>query len=149
MSFDDLIKTGQLKKEETSEGKLIEFLSFAENELLAAQFNCDKFPLTAYKSAYDALLHAGNALIRFHGYRPTAKHTHATITEFVDRSLGKDCGDLVRSFKRMRRKRHPLQYEAVFSESKTEVKNTIKRSMQLVFKIQQYMKLKPDQNRLF
>jgi hypothetical protein len=36
VKFDDLISTGQLKKETTSLQKLEEFLTFAENELSAA-----------------------------------------------------------------------------------------------------------------
>ena len=149
MDFEDLLRTGQLKKEETSKKKLTEFLTFAENELSAAKFNMDAFPLIAFKSAYDALIHAGNALIRYHGYRPTTKYTHATITEFVNRILGREYGDLVRSFKRMRRKRHPLQYEAVFSESKEEVRKSIIKSEKLIKHIAKYMKITPGTNRLF
>lgn len=149
MQFDDLLKKGQLKKEETSKAKIAEFLQFAQEEISAAKFNLRKFPLTAYKSAYDGLIHAGNALIRFYGFRPTAKYTHATITEFVDRILGKDYGHLVRTFKRMRRKRHPLQYEAYFIESKEEVKNSIERADELVRKIEEHMKISPPQKRLF
>jgi len=125
MNFDDLIRTGQWKKEKTSKRKFAEFIAFAENELVAARYNLNRFPLVAFKSTYDALPHAGNALIRCHGFRPTAQYTHKTITEFVERIFGQDYGDLVRSFQRMRRKRHPLQYEAVFSESKGEVKRCI------------------------
>ena len=149
MEFADLIKTGQLVKEHTSKEKLAEFLEFAEDEISAARFNLSKFPLTAYKSAYDALIHAGNALIRFYGYRPTTKYTHATITEFVDRILGKDYGHLVRSFKRMRRKRHPLQYEAHFLESRKEVKDSIAKAGDLIKKIEEHTKIKPSQKRLF
>src|SRR3989338_5793602 len=115
MQFNDLLKNGQIVKEDTTKEKIVEFLEFAENELSASKFNLQKFPLTAYKSAYDALIHAGNALIRFYGYRPTDKFTHATITECVDRILGAECVDLARGFKRMRKKRHPLQYDALFS----------------------------------
>ena len=149
MNFSDLVKTGQLVKETTSKHKIAEFLQFAEEELLAAKFNLTKFPLTAYKSAYDALMHAGNALIRHYGYRPTTKYTHATITEFVDRVLGKDFGHLVRTFKRMRRKRHPLQYDAKFSESRSEVKNSITQSEALLKKIEEHIDIRPLQGRLF
>lgn len=149
MQFDDLLKKGQLKKEETSKAKIAEFLQFAQEEIFAAKFNLHKFPLTAYKSAYDGLIHAGNALIRFYGFRPTTKYTHATITEFVDRILGKDYGHLVRAFKRMRRKRHPLQYEAYFIESKEEIKHSIERADELVRKIEEHMKISPPQKRLF
>lgn len=141
MQFDDLLKKGQLKKEETSKAKIAEFLQFAREEICAAKFNLSKFPLTAYKSAYDGLIHAGNALIRFYGFRPTAKYTHATITEFVDRILGKDYGYLARVFKRMRRKRHPLQYEAYFIESKEEIKNSIELADELVKKIEEHIKI--------
>ncbi len=149
MIFEDLIRIGQLKKEETSRQKLTEFIIFAENELSAANFNLDKFPLTAYKSAYDALIHAGNALIRYYGYRPTTKYTHATITEFVDRIFGKEYGDLVRSFKRMRKKRHPLQYDAIFSESREEIKNSIVKAEKLVKKIEEHINITPKQKMLF
>lgn len=149
MQFDDLLKAGQLKKEFTSKAKIAEFLQFAEEEISAAKFNFPKFRLTAYKSAYDALIHAGNTLIRYYGYRPTTKYTHVTIAEFMSRVLGEDCGDLVRSFKRMRRKRHPLQYEAKFLESDEEIRNTIKRAEQLIKKIEDYIKIKPAQGRLF
>jgi len=149
MQFDDLLKTGQLAKERTSKEKIAEFLQFAEEELSAAKFNSSKYPLTAYKSAYDALIHAGNALIRHYGYRPTAKYTHATITEFVDRILGKDYSDLAKGFKRMRRKRHPLQYDAIFLESDDEVKKSVSRAEELVKKIEEHIKIKPLQGRLF
>lgn len=124
-------------------------MQFAEEEISAAKFNLPKFPLTAYKSAYDALIHAGNALMRYYGYRPTTKYTHATITEFVDRVLGKNYGELVRSFKRMRRKRHPLQYEAKFLESQTEIKNSILRAKKLIKKLEEHIKIQPPQKRLF
>lgn len=149
MKFNDLISSGQLIKENTSKEKIIEFLQFSENELRAAKFNLSKFPLTAYKSAYDALIHAGNALIRFYGYRPTNKFTHATITEFVDRMFGKEYGHLARSFKRMRRKRRPLQYEARFSESHKEVKDSINKASELIKHIQEHINIKPSQKRLF
>lgn len=149
MQFDDLIKSGQLTKERTSQEKIVEFLQFAEDEIAAAKFNLAKFPLTAYKSAYDALIHAGNALIRHYGYRPTSKYTHATITEFVDRILGKDYSDLAKGFKRMRRRRHPLQYDAVFSESRDDIKRSICKAEELIKNIEGHLKLKSFQKRLF
>ena len=149
MKFNDLLKSGQLKREHTSKQKIAEFLQFAEDELSAAEFNLTKFPLTAYKSAYDALIHAGNALIRYYGLRPTTKYTHATITEFVERILGQDYTSLVGVFKRMRRKRHPLQYEAKFLESPQEIKNSISRAKELIKAIEEHIKIKPLQGRLF
>ncbi len=149
MKLDDMARSGRLKQEATSKEKIAEFLSFAEDEISAARFNRERFPLTAYKSAYDALIHAGNALIRHYGYRPTAKYTHATITDVVERALGKDYSDLVRGFKRMRRKRHPLQYDAVFSESRTEVGSAILKSKKLLRKIEEHIGIFPDTKRLF
>ena len=49
----------------------------------------------------------------------------------------------------MRKKRHPLQYEAVFSESREEVKNSIIKAEKLVKKIKEYIKIIPRQNMLF
>ena len=45
MQFDDLLKNGQIVKENTTKEKIAEFLEFAENELSAAEFNLQKFPL--------------------------------------------------------------------------------------------------------
>lgn len=149
MEFSDLLKSGRLKKEITSKAKIAEFLEFAEEEIAAAKFNLNKFSFTAYKSAYDSLIHAGNALIRYYGYRPTTKYTHVTITEFVERVLGKDCADLVRSFKHMRRKRHPLQYEAKFLESKVEVERSIEKAESLVSRIAEHINIQPFQKKLF
>lgn len=127
---------------------MVEFIDFAENEIEAAVFNFPKYKLVAYKAAYDALIHAGNALIRYYGYRPTQKYTHATITECVDRVLGKDYSELVDRFKRMRRKRHPLQYEANFLASDDEVKESISQARSLIKKIEEHINVKPTQ-RLF
>lgn len=149
MDFNDLINSGQLKKEETAKPDIAGFLQFAEDEISAAKFNLEKFPLTAYKSAYDALIHAGNALARFHGFRTTTKYTHVTITEFVERIMGKECVDLVGFFKRMRRKRHPLQYEARFLETKEEIAKSISRAEDLVKRIEGYIGIKPKQKSLF
>lgn len=149
MNFNDFINLSRLKKEETSKEKIAEFLQFAYDEISAAKYNLPKFPLVAFKSAYDALIHAGNALIRYYGFRPTPIHTHATITACVERILGKDYSNLVTSFKRMRRKRHPLQYEAVFFESKEEVKNSITKAEELIKRIEEHINIKPTQKRLF
>ena len=147
MDFNDLLKSGQLKKETTSKAKISEFLQFAEEEVSAAKFNLSKFPLTAYKSAYDSLIHAGNALIRYYGYRTTIKYMHVTITDCVDRVLGSEFGDLVRSFKHMRRKRHPLQYEARFVESHKEVKDSIDKAEELIKRIEEHTNISPIQKR--
>lgn len=149
MDFNGLIDKGQLKKEETSKADITNFLQFAEDEISAAKFNLERFPLTAYKSAYDALIHAGNALIRSHGFRPTAKYTHLTITVFVEEVIGKEYSDLAKTFKRMRRKRHPLQYEAKFIETKDEIKKSIEKAEILVKRIEDFVHIWPKQKRLF
>lgn len=149
MNFNDLVRSGQLKKEITNKEKISEFLEFAENEIDGAKYNFPKYKLIAYKSAYDALIHAGNALIRYYGYRPTNKYTYVTITDFTDRVLGKEYSALINRFKRMRRKRHPMQYEADFGESSAEIQRSIGEAEILVKKIEEHTKIKPRQKRLF
>ena len=63
--------------------------------------------------------------------------------------IGKDYADLARGFKRMRRKRHPLQYDAIFSESQEEVKNSIICSEKLIKKIEEAINIFPAAKRLF
>ncbi|MDI6807894.1 MAG: hypothetical protein QME66_02785 [Candidatus Eisenbacteria bacterium] len=146
MTFDDLADSGRLRKDETGKDKIAEFLQFAKTEVEAARYLFPKYRAVAYKSAYDALIHAGNALIRHYGYRPTDRFTHATITECTDRILGKEYGALVGRFKRMRRKRHPLQYEASFVESETEVLKSIDEAAELIKRIEEHIGVKPRQS---
>jgi uncharacterized protein (UPF0332 family) len=49
----------------------------------------------------------------------------------------------------MRRKRHPLQYEAHFSESRKEVENSIRKAEQLTKKIKEHIGIKSSQKRFF
>ena len=149
MDLKDLLRSDRLKEEKTGQDKIVEFLEFAETEIEAANYLLPKFSSQAYKSAYDALIHAGNALVRFYGFRPTQKYTHATIVEFTNRALGKDYGGLVGRFERMRRKRHPLQYEASFVESETEVRKSIDDSQELIKRIEEHIGVKPPRSRLF
>jgi uncharacterized protein (UPF0332 family) len=147
--FDDLVGAHQLKPERTSKEKIQEFLGFAAKEIEAAEYLMPRFRAEAYKSAYDALIHAGNALIRSYGYRPTHKNTHATLTECTERIMGKDEGHLVGRFKRMRRKRHPLQYDAVFIESTEEVAKSIQEAAVLVAKIAEHINDRSQEPHLF
>lgn len=149
MNFDDLVKSGRLKVEKTGRDKIAEFLQFAETEIDAAKYLLPKYKAIAYKSAYDALIHAGSALIRHYGYRPTQKYTHATIAEFTDRVLGKEYSKLVKRFKRMRRKRHPLQYDASFIESEEEVRKSIDEALELIRGIEDHIGIKPLQSKIF
>ena len=43
MQFNDLLKNGQIVKENTTKEKIVEFLGFAENELSASKFNFKNF----------------------------------------------------------------------------------------------------------
>ncbi len=149
MNFDDLVKSGRLREEKTGRDKIVEFLQFAETEINAARYLLPKYRAIAYKSAYDALIHAGNVLIRHYGFRPTQKYTHATIVEFTDIVFGKEYGNLVKRFKRMRRKRHPLQYEASFVESEEEVRKSIDNAQELIERIKDHVGIKPPQQKLF
>ena len=75
MDLKDLLRSDRLKEEKTGQDKIVEFLEFAETEIEAANYLLPKFSSQAYKSAYDALIHAGNALVGFYG-RPHAEiHT--------------------------------------------------------------------------
>lgn len=102
-----------------------------------------KFPAEGYKQAYDALVHASNALIHHYGYRPTTERTHVTLVEVTRHALGKDSERLVRRFETMRRKRHPLQYEATFAESVEQVQKAIDDARELVKKIEDYIEIQP------
>lgn len=147
--FDDMVRGHQLQPEHTSKEKIQESLGFAAKEIEAAEYLMPKYRAEAYKAAYDALLHAANALIRSYGYRPTHKSTHATLNEITERIMGKGDGHLVGRFKRMRRKRHQLQYDAIFIESTEEVTKTIQDAKTLVEKITAHINERSPEQQLF
>lgn len=85
-----------------------------------------------YTKCYTALLKVGRALMLSKGYRPKGLSHHKTVVEVVSLILGQKYKTLVRSFDRMRRKRHQFIYEGKISISKAEAQNSLKNAEKLV-----------------
>jgi len=102
----------------------------------------------AYALAYQAMLHAGRALLFSQGYRPSAYQAHKTVVECTRKALGKEYKILIIKFDKMRKKRHQLIYEAVIEISTTETKSAIKSAHELVKKIEREIQRKNPQKRL-
>lgn len=147
--FDDLLAADRLRKEHTSDDRIAEYLNAADEEIAAARVVISQSRMVAFKAAYDALIHAGNALIRTYGFRPTARDTHVTIVECTNRLLGAEYGTMVRRFKQMRRARHALQYEAIFGESDAGVEKDVNTASRLVIAISEHINKRSPQKPLF
>ncbi len=93
--------------------------------------------------AYNAMLQAGRALMFSKGYRPTGKHKHVAVLEFVKSKFGREFADqMLFIFNKTRKKRHIAVYEQVNIISKDEARNALHWANQFVKKVEELLKTK-------
>jgi uncharacterized protein (UPF0332 family) len=81
------------------------------------------------------MIRASKALMFSKGYLPTTKQSHKTIVEFTKLTVGKDYGNLVNRFNRMRRQRHDFIYDSQNHITLREAKSSIKTAKELIDEI--------------
>lgn len=93
----------------------------------------------SYNYAYNAILHAGLALIESKGYRPGVAGKHAIIVKFINAVLGKKFSGLISNYDFMRKKRHKFIYEPDIPCSKLEAEKAIATAVELIEIIKKYL----------
>jgi len=149
MSFEDLIKAGSIEKMEFHLDQVIKILSRSLKDLRTAKANLRIDEEWAYTIAYHAMLRAGRALLFFEGYRPKGKDQHKTIVLATKEVLGKEFGELLNDFDRMRRKRHEFIYESLKPIPRSESEAALSNAEKLVHKIIDLIQAKSPQLKLF
>jgi len=150
MNYQDLIKSGLLKKEKVGFEQINKVLERAYKNIKSAKIllnNDDEEG--AFRFAYEAMLLTGRALVFSYGLRPRVTASHKTVVEFSKRILGEPYEILINKFNKMRKKRHYLIYDVGFTVSSTEAKNAIKSAQEFISKIEEFIQKKSPQKKLF
>lgn len=140
MTFDAFIKTycqdGLIKRQKRDFNVIAVMVSRAIKEIDIAKANMAIDEGTAFTVAYNAMLHAGRALILSKGYRPSGPAQHKTVVSFAEMYLGNDYKKLTQRFERARRKRNDFIYEVNIAISPSEVTSAIESAAKLTQAIQ-------------
>jgi len=148
MNYRDLVNQKLLKKEAIGFDQINRLIRRAFKDFKSAEVLIKTDEEVAFSLAYQAMLHAGRALVFSQGFRPSTYQAHKTVVECTKRTLGKEYKVLVVKFDKMRKKRHKLMYEATIGVSATEARNAIKSAYNLVRKIREEIQKKSPQKRL-
>ena len=129
----DLIQEGQIREESGIGWDQVErLIKRAFEDLKSAERNLPFDEAGAMDFIYKAMFHAGNALIRFYGFRPGATRQHQGVIIAVGRILGPEYTTLILKFDKLRKRRNEFEYQGVFEMGREELKNSIEHAKQLV-----------------
>lgn len=103
---DDLIAQGRLARLHGAASGVAALMRRAGQELRTAESVLERDPQTAYIVAYDAVKHAGMALLAEQNLRPTAERSHETI----EIALTAQFPGVFTDFRKLRRRRNELDY---------------------------------------
>lgn len=149
MDYNDLEKEGLIEKIKVSPKQIVNHLSKSLKDIKTAKGSIKIDSEWAFVIAYHSMLRAGRALMLSKGYRPKGKDIHKTIILFTETSLGKEFRELIKTFDRMRRKRHIFIYEPTKQITLTEAEEAMKKAEELVNKIIEVIKSNDPQIKLF
>ena len=111
--LDGMLERGELQRVTPSRSHADLLLSQATGHASSAGAIADADPTGAYQLAYDASRKALVAVLENQGLRPTSRGGHIAVFEAVSAQLDPPLGAVVRSFDRMRRRRHQAEYPSV------------------------------------
>lgn len=132
MKYDELLKSGRIKKQEISIDEVKRALSHAEKDLRTARMVMAGDWDWGFAIAYNAVLQASRAFMFAHGYRPASHEGHKNTFAFMRVAMGKQYEDLITYFDRVRNKRNQAMYDVAGMISETEAKNLFKMAVDFV-----------------
>lgn len=139
-SYEDLLRTGQLKKVSgCGYDQAARLLKRSSRDLRTAELLITQDKAAAMDLIYKGIFHAANALLRLQGYRPGIRKQHIGVVEALVRTLGKRADSLLLFFDRLRRKRNKFEYQAIFTMSSQELQDSLQRSREIILEIKNYI----------
>lgn len=140
MSLDDLQKRGLIKPFKASVRQVKDRLKLAKRDITTAKKLLGSDSDWAFSIAYNAILQAARALMFHKGYRPSAgEGQHVAAVNFAEATLGKEMGDDILIFDKMRSKRHRIIYDVAGSVSLQEAKAAFKFAVHFVDLVSRYL----------
>jgi uncharacterized protein (UPF0332 family) len=132
MKYDELLKSGRIRKEEISPEEISQALERAERDLKSARrFVGDDWDWS-FAIAYNAVLQASRAYMFAQGFRPASSESHKNTFAFMHLALGREYATLMTYFDRMRAKRNRAIYDLAGTITETEARNMLKKADEFV-----------------
>ena len=144
-----LASEGFLKQEKIGIDQVRALLTSAARNLIASEKNLSIDEEACYTLAYNAMLKTARALVFIQNYRPSDGRQHMTTIDVAGKILGKEFGDLIAMFDKMRKKRNQFTYEPMLPLSMTEAKNALKTARKFHNKVRKFLDSKYPQLNLF
>ena len=141
MTLNDLQKQGLIRPFKVSLTQIQDRLQLAKRDIATARQLLGSDSDWAFSIAYNAVLQAARALMFFKGFRPaTGEGQHVAAVRFAEAVLGKEMGDEIFIFDKMRSKRHRVIYDVSGSVSSQEAKSAFEFAVTFVEKVEQFLK---------
>lgn len=132
MSYDELLKSRRIRRENVSQGEIDRALERAQRDLSTSRKIMSEDTDWGFAVAYDAVLQASRAYMFAQGYRPASTEGHKNTFAFMKAALGPGDQDMISYFDRMRRKRNQAVYDVAGMISETEARNLLDSAEQYV-----------------
>jgi len=132
MTYDDLLKSGRIRREKIPRAEVLRALKRAERDLKTARTVMATDWDWAFAITYDAILQASRAYMFAQGYRPASTEGHRNTFAFMRIAMGEEYSDMVTYFDRMRNKRNQAIYDVAGLITETEAKNLFKNATEFV-----------------
>lgn len=138
MSLERLLRAGMIQKVFSDKKQALQIFAIAKRDVSAANKMLEAEGYDwCLAISYNSMLQAGRALMFLEGYRYMSEHKHVAVVEFVHEAFGKDLTDrMIDIFDRMRKKRHKMVYDIVYSVTRDEAEQAIKWAEEFVQKVE-------------
>ena len=140
---------GLLRKERIGIDQIRSLLMSASKNIVASEKNVSIDEEACYTLAYNAMLKTARALVFLQGYRPYDGQQHKTTIGVAREILGKEFGQLIELFDKMRRKRNQFTYDPMLPLSLTEAKTALKTAEDFYKRVRNFLDKKYPQLKLF
>ena len=133
MSYKELLREGLIKPFKAPDKQIRSRMVLADRDIRTARMIMASDWDWGFSIAYNAILQAARALMFSKGYRPTGgEGQHIAAVRFAEIALGKQLGEEVYIFDKMRSKRHRVIYDAAGLISEQEARQAFKFAQKFV-----------------
>jgi uncharacterized protein (UPF0332 family) len=145
MNLNDLLKQDRIAKFESDIDQIKNEIENANTKLKSAKnvLSVNEWRL-AYGSAYEAMLHAGRALMFSKGYRTKGSDHHETVILFVESVFSAKFSsqkEVLTSFNKARKLRNDFTYDNADIISQTQAKTLLGNAEVFVNKAKEILKM--------
>lgn len=143
MNLSDVLKQDLVEKFESDKEQIKNEIDNANKKMTSAKnvLGINEWGL-AYVTAYNAMLHAGRALMFSKDYRPKGRDHHVAVVMFVQAVFStKFSEDVLGSFDKARKLRHEFTYDNADLVSPTQAKNLVINAEAFVNKTKEILKM--------